>query len=105
LPNVLFPESAQEAIYQIVVPRESSVAGRRLKQLCKWQTLVMQLLEVQVGAAQPSQAVNQRFVVHQYADIFSEAVEILDGDRAFEALKEVASIAYEIIRDGYDAVH
>jgi|GEM_PF-5270159 hypothetical protein len=104
LPKVPFPDRAQDIIYQIIVPRTSAIAQRQLKQLCRWQTLNMQFIQMPLGGLQVPQMTTQRFAVHLYVDIFSEAIETLDSDQALASLNDVVTAAVNLLRGGYDAL-
>jgi hypothetical protein len=105
IPNIPLPGNTEDASYQVVVPRKSGIASRQLKQVCRWQTLAVNLVEVLVGGFNAPQVVKQRYALHMYVDVFGDGMESLDEAQASEALEEVAAIAATIFRGGYNELH
>lgn len=105
LPAAPIPANSQEVSYQLVSPVLSkTVPLTILRRLCRWQTLNIQLLEVQMGGLQSTQIVTNKYSAHLHADVFMETVQNIDADQAMAALKEVAGHAIRIMEDGIVAV-
>jgi hypothetical protein len=103
LPELNIPQAATDLSYSITVPLKSNLnENRTVVQLCRWQSVQMQLLEIPgVGAAQPK-ATEPVFAAQAYIDVFGKELELLDDDAAEKAFDEVAERAVRIIQGGLD---
>lgn len=100
-PDYKVPQGATGVNYEFTVPRKSALnQSRKLMRLCRWQTVQAQYFNSGSGTTQ----VAQRFAVHSYVDVFSEAMEALSVEDTLAALKEVADEANKIIAGGPNAV-
>lgn len=105
LPNVAIPAGSTDLTYQVTVPFASKVQeGRKLNQLCRWQSVQMQIVEFQIGAAPPKQ-INSAFAALAYIDVFGRDMEEMDGAMALEALNEVAGRAKVLVTGGIDGLN
>lgn len=109
VPDFPVPDGAAEGVYQISVPRFSrTTPTRRLVRLCRWQSVQLQFLQVaiqqQVQAVQHLSPVAALYATHVYIDVFGEAMEALTPKEGMESLTEVAEMALNLFRDGYDAL-
>jgi len=104
VPGVVFPDGTIEANYQVVVAAPSGVShGRVLTQLCRWQTVQMQLLEFQVGVAAPRPTSVQHGML-TYIDVFGTSSEAHTADTAVAHLDEVVDRAFIILSGGFNAI-
>lgn len=100
-PEYKVPADATAVTYEFTAPKKSTLnPNRRLMRLCRWQTVHSQYFNMSPGTTQ----VAQRFAVHSYVDIFSEAMEALSAQDALAGLREVLEEANKIIVGGPNAV-
>lgn len=100
-PDCKVPAGATAVTYEFTAPKKSGLnQNRNLMRLCRWQTVHSQYFNLAPGTTQ----VAQRFAVHSYVDVFSEAMEALSAQDALAGLKEVADEANKIIAGGPNAV-
>ena len=98
LPGVRIPNACADLSYQVIVPRDSTRShNRKLNQLCRWQTIQMQMFQLQ---PQAFSALNATFAAHTYIDIYGVDMEQLTDAEAASAVDEVAGRAKEIILGG-----
>ncbi|HLZ75525.1 hypothetical protein [Phenylobacterium sp.] len=94
LPTLKIPDQSTDVTYQVTVPRASTVRdGRLINQLCRWQSVQMQMIQFQIGTAMPSKPVSGAFVAVVYIDVFGKDLEVMDDEAALAALKEVSERA------------
>ena len=55
-----------------------------------------------MGGLQSQQVLNQTFAAHLFVDVYTEGIETLDKDQAFDALNEVVTIGNRILHGGYN---
>lgn len=100
-PECKLPAAANAVTYEFTAPKQSTLnQNRRLMRLCRWQTVQSQLFNLLPGTAQ----VAQRYAVHSYVDVYTEAMEALSTQEVLAGLKEVAHEASTIIAGGPNAV-
>lgn len=104
VPGVTFPAECADATYQVVVPTPSGVkSGRVIHQLCRWQTVQLQMLQIGAQPA-PLSAITGVFAAHTYVDIYAEQMEALTSDSMLEAFQEVIGIGRKILEEGLTGV-
>jgi hypothetical protein len=106
LPGIPTPDGATEITYQVVVPKKSElVPGRELTQICRWETVRFQTLEIQLGAAGLPASREGSMAAHRYIDVYSKDPELLDAANALSAAKEIASVALNLANGGINDLH
>lgn len=99
LPGVRVPKDAADLTYQVVTPYSSPLMpSRKINQLCRWQTVQMQLLQIQptsIGMTTPV-----AITAHTYIDVYGVDMEQLSDGDALAAVDEVATRAKQIMLGG-----
>lgn len=104
LPTVNIPARTTDLTYQVTVPVASTVRdGRELNQLCRWQSVQMQMIEFHIGGVAPK-SITGAFAALAYIDVFGKDLEVMDDATALDALNEVAGRAKVLANGGIDGL-